>query len=120
MEEMKERKRQQLVRRRIPADLWDYFLENPEHMVMRTRPPDHDQSEKSHQNVVQVPPAYNVQDTEPPATTPGHYQVQSPGTGAAPSREEAEEELREKKKQQLARRKVPTELWDYYLKSPEH
>ena len=31
MEERKERKRQQLVRRRIPADLWDYFLESPEH-----------------------------------------------------------------------------------------
>ena len=31
MEEKKERKRQQLVRRWIPADLWDYFLESPEH-----------------------------------------------------------------------------------------
>ena len=88
--------------------------------VMSTSPPDYDQSEKSHQNVVQEPPAYNVQDTETPAMTPGHYQVQSPGNGAVPSREETEEEMLEKKKQQLARRKVPTELWDYYLKSPEH
>ena len=31
MEEMKERKILQLVRRMIPAELWDYFLESPEH-----------------------------------------------------------------------------------------
>ena len=32
--------------------------------VMSTRPPDYEQSEKSHQNVAQKPPAYNVQDTD--------------------------------------------------------
>ena len=36
-----------------------------------------------------------------------------------PSREETEEDKKERKKQQLERRKVPPELWDYYLKSPE-
>ena len=66
--------------------------------VMSTRPPDYVQSEKSHQNTVQGPLAYNLQDTETPAMTPGHYQVQSPGNGAVPSREETEEETLEKKK----------------------
>ena len=35
MEEKKERIVNRLVKRRIPADLWDYFLENPGHMDLR-------------------------------------------------------------------------------------
>ena len=41
MEEKKERIVNRLVKRRIPADLWDYFLENPGHMDLRFAfPPD--------------------------------------------------------------------------------
>ena len=73
--------------------------------VMSTKPPDYDQSEKSHQNMVQVPPVYNVQDTGPPAMAPGHYQVQSTGNGGLPSREETEEEKRERKKTAASQKK---------------
>ena len=81
--------------------------------VMNTGPPDYNQSEQSHQNTVRKPPAYDVQNTEIPAMTLGHHQAQSSGNGSAPSREETEEEILDKKKQQLTRRKVPPELWDY-------
>ena len=37
----------------------------------------------------------------------------------APNREETEEGQKERKKQQLERRRVPLESWDYYLESPE-
>ena len=84
---------------------------------MSTGPPDYNQSEKSHQTTVQKPPAYDVQDTETPAMTPGHYQAQSPGNGTAPSRGETEEEMLDKKKQQLARRKVPQSFGTTILKA---
>ena len=61
-----------------------------------------------------------MQYTGPPEVAPGHYQMQALGHSGAPSREETEEDRKERKKQQLVRRKVPTELWDYYLKGPEH
>ena len=95
---------------------------------MSTKPPDYDQSIKSRQNMIQgnppvthnqhlyqdayqpVPPVYNIQYTGLPATVPGHYQVQAIGNGGVPSREETMEEKRERKKQQLIRRKVPTDL----------
>ena len=59
---------------------------------------------------------YNI----PPATVPGHYQAQATGNSGVQSREETVEEKRERKKQQLIRRKVPEDLWECYLKSPEH
>ena len=41
MEEMRERIVHRLGKRRIPADLWDYFLESPGHMDLRFAfPPD--------------------------------------------------------------------------------
>ena len=41
MEERKEMMVNRMVRRRIPADMWDYFLENPGHMEIRFAfPPD--------------------------------------------------------------------------------
>ena len=53
------------------------------------------------------------------AVATDHLQAQTVGKTSVPSREETEEEKKERKKQQLERRKVPPELWDYYLKSPE-
>ena len=38
---------------------------------------------------------------------------------SAPSRGETEEEKKERKKQQLERRRVPLDSWDYYLDNPE-
>ena len=41
MEEKKERIVNRLIKRRIPADMWDYFLEIPGHMDLRFAvPPD--------------------------------------------------------------------------------
>ena len=41
MEEKKERIVNRLIKRRIPADMWDYFLETPGHMDLRFAfPPD--------------------------------------------------------------------------------
>ena len=106
--------------------------------AMSTKPPDYDQSIKSRQNMTQgnpqmlhnqhfdhgayqpMPLVYNMQYTGPLPTVPDHYQVQAAGNGGVPSREETVEEKRERKKQQLIRRKVPADLWDYYLKRPEH
>ena len=67
-----------------------------------------------------VPLAVNMQYNGPPAVVPTHHQVQTTDNSGVPSREETVEEKRERKKQQLARRKVPEDLWDYYLKGPEH
>ena len=51
---------------------------------------------------------------------PGPHQAHTTGNNSVPSREETLEEKRERKKQQLTRRKVPEDLWEYYLKSPEN
>ena len=53
------------------------------------------------------------------AVATGHLQAQTAETTTVPSREETEEDKKERKRQQLERRKVPSRLWDYYLESPE-
>ena len=96
--------------------------------AMNMKPPDYDQSIEPRQNMIQgnpqmlhnqhlsygahqpVPLAFNMQYNGPPATVPGHYQAQATGNSGVPSREETVEEKRERKKQQLIRRKVPADL----------
>ena len=56
--------------------------------------------------------------TEPVAIATGLFQAQTTERTTAPSREETEEDKKERKRQQLERRKVPARLWDYYLESP--
>ena len=105
---------------------------------MSSRPPEYDQSIKSRQNMTQgdpqmlhnqhfrhganqpMPIVYNMQYNGPRQMIPDHYQVQAASNGGVPSREQTMEEKRERKRQQLIRRKVPADLWEYYLKSPEH
>ena len=105
--------------------------------AMSTKPPDYDQSVKTHQNMTQgnpqilynqhlehgayqpTAPMYNMQYAGPMPILPDHFQVQTSGNGGVPSREETVEEKRERKRQQLIRRKVPEDLWDYFLKRPE-
>ena len=53
------------------------------------------------------------------AVAPSHPQASILGKVGVPSREETEEEKKERKRQQLERRKVPLESWEYYLESPE-
>ena len=65
------------------------------------------------------PPAVNMQYNGTPALVPEPHQAQTTGSNSVPSREETLEEKRERKKQQLTRRKVPEDLWEYYLESPE-
>ena len=100
-------------------------------------PPDYEQSEKSRKTAIQnnhpggterhpsrdtyhpAPPTYNGNQTEPVAVAVGHLQAEIAGKTGVPSREETEEDKKERKRQQLERRRVPPELWDYYLESPE-
>ena len=67
-----------------------------------------------------MPPVYNMQNTGLLPTVPNHYQMQAVSNGSVPSREQTMEERKERMRQQLVRRKIPADLWDYYLKSPEH
>ena len=53
-------------------------------------------------------------------TVPNHYQMQAVSNGSVPSREQTMEERKERMRQQLVRRKIPADLWDYFLESPEH
>ena len=136
MEERKEMMVNRMVRRRIPADMWDYFLENPDHMEIRFAfPPDKLQTEplisstaltattdKYISNEFLGSISAFVEATKKNAVNPNGENVnilQTKETTTVPSREETEEEKKERKKQQLERRKVPPELWEYYLKSPE-
>ena len=49
-----------------------------------------------------------------------NIKMQEASNGSVPSREQTMEERKERMRQQLIRRKIPEDLWDYYLKSPEH
>ena len=67
-----------------------------------------------------MPLVYNMQYTGPLPTVPNHYPMRTESNGGVPSREQTMEEKKERMRQQLVRRKIPADLWDYYLKSPEH
>ena len=137
MEEKKERIVNRLVKRRIPADLWDYFLETPGHMDLRFAfPPDkrHPLISNYSFKALRATPDKEissdflgiisafVEATKKNAVNPNGENVnnlQTKETKTVPSREETEEEKKERKRQQLVRRKVPSKHWDYYLNSPE-
>ena len=100
---------------------------------MSMNPPDYEQSEKIRKSVSyndqsgrasqhpsqDTPPTYNRNQPEPVIAALSHPQASILGKGGIPSREETEEEKKERKRQQLERRKVPLESWEYYLESPE-
>ena len=46
-----------------------------------------------------VPPIYNKQHTGPLAVATDHHQIQATGTAGVPSREETEEDKKERKKE---------------------
>ena len=50
---------------------------------------------------------------------PSIYQMQFMGTSNIPSREESENEKKERMKHVLVKRKIPENLWTYYLETPE-
>ena len=104
---------------------------------MSMSPPDYEQSEKTRKNIIHnghpggadrhpsrdvyqpAPQTYDRDQPDPVAVATGHSRAETIGKVGVPSRKETEEEKKERKKQQLERRKVPPELWEYYLKSPE-
>ena len=47
------------------------------------------------------------------------YQMQFMGTGNIPSREESENEKKERMKHVLMKRNIPQNLWTYYIETPE-
>ena len=87
-------------------------------------PPDYEQSEKSRKTAIQsshpggterhpkrdayhpAPPSYNGKQSEPVAVAAGHLPAEIAGKTSVPSREETEEDKKERKKQQLERRRV--------------
>ena len=110
MEEKKERIVNRLGKRRIPADLWDYFLESPGHMDIRLAfPPDKRQpltSNYSFKALTATPDKEISSDflgiisafvdaTKKNAVNPNGENVnniQTKETKTVPSREETEEE----------------------------
>ena len=62
----------------------------------------------------------SLQNTNWIPSDPNYYQMQVLGTSNIPSREQTMEEKKGKMRQQLIRRKIPEDLWTYYLESPEH
>ena len=134
MEEKREKIVHRLGKRRIPSDLWKYFLESPGHMDLRFAfPPDKWQpltSNYSFKELTAVPDKEISSDflgiisafmkaTKKNAVNPNGENINILQTKetTVPSREETKEEKKERKKQQLERRKVPPEFWVYYLKS---
>ena len=117
--------------------MWDYFLETPGHMDLRFAfTPDrrHPLISNYSFKALRATPDKEissdflgiisafVEATKKNAVNPNGENVnilQTKETTTVPSREETEEEKKERKKQQLERRKVPPELWVYYLKSPK-
>ena len=101
----------------------DRATRNNAKVTISMKPPDYEQSEKSRKNMIQnshptgpdqhliqdacqsAPPTYDRRHTEPVAVATGHLQVQTAGTTAVPSREETEEDKKERKRQQLVRKK---------------
>ena len=93
---------------------------------MSMNPPDYEQSEKIRKNIgyndhsgrasqhpsQDAPPTYNRNQPDPVAVAPSHPQASILGKVGVPSREETEEEKKERKRQQLERRKVPLESWE--------
>ena len=51
---------------------------------------------------------------------PGFNQMQLMRTNNIPSREQTENEKKERMRKQLSKRKIPEDLWHYYLETPEH
>ena len=147
LEEKKERIVNRLINRRIPPDEGDYFFEIPGHMDLRLAvPPDkrHPLTSNHNFNALITTPDKEVSSdfldiisafikaTKKTTDNPndengGNLQTVAVGQTPAeitektnaPSREETEEGQKERKKQQLERRRVPLESWDYYLESPE-
>ena len=117
MEEKKERIVNRLVKRRIPADLWDYFLETPGHMDLRFAfPPDkrHPLISNYSFKALRATPDKEissdflgiisafVEATKKNAVNPNGENVnnlQTKETKTVPSREETEEEKKERKRQ---------------------
>ena len=115
MEERKEMMVNRMVRRRIPADMWDYFLENPGHMEIRFAfPPDKLQPliSRNRFEALTAIPDKDISDeflgiisafveatkkvmTEPVAIATGLFQAQTTERTTAPSREETEEDKKE-------------------------
>ena len=54
------------------------------------------------------------------SSDPSIYQMQFMGTSNVPSREESENEKKERMKHILMKRKIPENLCNYYLETPEH
>ena len=147
MEEKKERIVNRLIKRRIPPDEWDYFLEIPGHMDLRLAvPPDkrHPLMSSHNFNALVTTPDKEVGSVfldiasilikatkkttdDPNSENGGNLQTVAVGQTLAettdrtnaPSIEEEEEGQKERKKQQLKRRRVPLESWGYYLENPE-
>ena len=125
MEEKKERIVKRLIKRRIPADMWDYFLETPGHMDLRFAfPPDKRHplisnysfkalrattDKEISSDFLGIISAF-VEATKKNAVNPNGENVnniQTKETKTVPSREETEEEKKERKKQQLERAGTP-------------
>ena len=98
-----------------------------------SKPPSYDQSVrlqyKATQNgpQMQLNPHFGQEMHQPmmptnnvwPPTGPSDYQMQFLGTSNIASREESEEEKKEQMKHVLVKRKIPQDLWNYYLEIPE-
>ena len=147
LEEKKERIVNRLIKRRIPPDEWAHFLEIPGHMDLRLAvPPDkrHPLTSNHNFNALITTPDKEVSSDfldivsafikatkkttdNPNGENGGNLQTVAVGQTLAeitertnaPSIEEKEEGQKEQKKQQLKRRRVPLESWDYYLENPE-
>ena len=62
----------------------------------------------------------NVQNAAWVSSDPSFYQMQLMGTSNVPSREQTENEKKERMRKQLSKKKIPEDLWQYYLETPEH
>ena len=65
-------------------------------------------------------PMNNLQNAAWGPSDPSFYQMQLMGTSNIPSREQTKNEKKERMRQQLSKRKIPEDLWNYYLETPEH
>ena len=105
---------------------------------MNTKPPDYDQSLGLPHRAAQVNPQMqynlqfnqgmyqptfpmnNLQNTALFSSDSGFNQMQLMRTSNIPSREQTKNEKKERMRQQLSKRKIPEDLWNYYLEAPEH
>ena len=106
--------------------------------AVNSKSPDYDQSVRSQHSIAQANrqmqynqqfnqgmyqsafPMNHSQNNAWTPSDPNYYQMRILGTGNILSREQTMEEKKERMRQQLIRRKIPEDLWNYYLESPEH